>query len=243
MFYGILTLVMQSKKNILIVDDDHAITEALQSLFTRAGYEISLARSGWEALAKLEHKPDLIILDLMLPGLDGYEVCRQIREAERYFPILMLTAKDEVSDKVKGLELGADAYLVKPFEPSELVAQVRALFRTVETKSPSGAERPITCGPIELWEGQHRVIIAGTEIELTPKEFELLSFLLRHKGQVIGRETLLREIWGYAFEGDSRTVDVHIQRLRSKIESDPVAPRFIQTVRGFGYRLVAPDEF
>jgi DNA-binding response OmpR family regulator len=224
------------------VDDDDAITEALQSLFMRAGYEVSLARSGWEALAQLEHKPDLIVLDLMLPGLNGYEVCRQIRLAERYFPILMLTAKDEISDKVKGLELGADAYLIKPFEPGELLAQVRALFRTIEAKSEGGAERPLTCGPIELWARQHRLKIAGTEAELTPKEFELLAYLMRHAGQVIGRETLLREIWGYAFEGDSRTLDVHIQRLRSKVETDPATPRFIQTVRGFGYRLVASNE-
>ncbi|MDW8325345.1 MAG: response regulator transcription factor [Anaerolineales bacterium] len=236
---------MQPKKHILVVDDDYAVTQALRSLFVRSGYEISLAHSGWEALARLEHKPDLIILDLMLPGLDGYEVCRQIRSRKSYIPILMLTAKDEVSDKIKGLELGADAYLVKPFEPRELAAQVQALFRMVEmagAKSDAGAERPLTCGPIELWPEQHRVRVAGVDVELTPKEFELLHFLLRHPGQVLGRETLLREVWGHTFEGDSRTVDVHIQRLRSKIESDPAAPQLIQTVRGFGYRLAAPDD-
>ncbi len=237
---------MQPRKRILVVDDDRAVTRALQSLFTRNGYEISLAHSGWEALACLEQQPDLIILDLMLPGLDGYEVCRQIRSGKSYIPILMLTAKDEVSDKVKGLELGADAYLVKPFEPGELAAQVKALFRLTEmtkNKSDAEAERPLTCGPLELWPGEHRVRVAGVEIELTPKEFELLLFLLRHPGQVLGRETLLREIWGHTFEGDSRTVDVHIQRLRAKVETEPAAPQLILTVRGFGYRLVAPDDF
>lgn len=233
---------MRAKKHILVIDDDRAIIEALQELLIRAGYELSIARSGWEAITNLRIQPDLIILDLMLPGLDGYEVCRRIRQSKRYFPILMLTARDEISDRVKGLDLGADIYLAKPFEPNELLAQVRALFRTVEGKTGSGAERPLTCGPIELWEGQHRVKIAGNEVDLTPKEFELLLYLLRHKGQVLGRETLLREVWGYDFTGDSRTVDVHIQRLRSKIEPDIVIPQHIETIRGFGYRLVDPDE-
>lgn len=236
---------MQPKKHILVVDDDYAVTQALQALFVRSGYEISLAHSGWEALAQLEREPGLIILDLMLPGLDGYEVCRRVRSAKNYIPILMLTAKDEVSDRVKGLELGADAYLVKPFEPRELAAQVQALLRMVEmtgVKSGAEAEQPLTCGPIELWPAQHRVRVARVDVELTPKEFELLQFLLRHRGQVLGRETLLRGVWGHTFEGDSRTVDVHIQRLRSKIETDPAAPQLIQTVRGFGYRLNVPDD-
>jgi DNA-binding response OmpR family regulator len=154
----------------------------------------------------------------------------------------MLTARDTSLDKVTGLELGADAYLTKPFEPGELLAQVRALFRLLaKGGQEQDEERPLLCGPLTLWMEQHRVELDGQEIDLTPTEFALLVLFMRRPGTVFGRETLLREVWGYDFLGDSRTVDVHIQRLRAKIEADNSQPRLLHTVRGFGYRLVAAD--
>lgn len=227
-------------KQILVVDDEPAITSALATLLKQAGYEVTMAHSGSEALALLPSQPDLVILDIMMPGMDGYEVCRKIRQSLSYLPILMLTAKDELRDKVFGLELGADAYLTKPFAPDELLAQIRALFRTVEQSTRPGDDPLLACGLLKLWGEQHRVEVAGVEVELTPKEFELLRLFMRQPGRVFGRETLLRQVWGYDFTGDTRTVDVHIQRLRAKIETDPAQPQRICTVRGFGYRLVCP---
>lgn len=227
-------------KHILIVDDDPAITNALSLLFERAGYRVTVANSGEEALSFLKPMPDLIALDILLPGMDGYTVCRKIREMPDHAPILMLTARDESGDKVLGLELGADVYLTKPFQPAELLAQVRALFRLIEQQTTFLEERPLTCGALQFWQGQHRVELDAIEIQLTPIEFELLKFFMHKPGHVFGRETLLREIWGYDFAGDSRTVDVHVQRLRAKIDNRPGRPHLLQTVRGFGYRLVGP---
>lgn len=233
---------MSKPKHILLVDDEKAITSALSVLFQQTGYRVTVAGTGHEALAKLSTEPDLVVLDIMLPDIDGFEVCRRIRQMAVYIPILMLTARDTSLDKVTGLELGADAYLTKPFTPGELLAQVRALFRLIRQKSAlPEAERPLVCGPLKLWQDQHRVELAGKEIELTPKEFALLHLFMRRPGYVYGRETLLREVWGYEFLGDSRTVDVHIQRLRAKIEEDTSNPQLLHTVRGFGYRLVAAE--
>ena len=230
---------MKTMKRILLVDDEQAITSALSVLFERAGYEVLVADNGRSALERLADNPDLVVLDIMMPEMDGFEVCRRIRERPSYIPILMLTAKDTSMDKVLGLELGADAYLTKPFEPGELLAQVRALFRLLaQSGKEMDVERPLLCGPLTLWSDQHRVELNGVEIELTPKEFALLHLFMRRLGTVFGRETLLREVWGYEFLGDSRTVDVHIQRLRAKIEADSSDPQLLQTVRGFGYRLV-----
>jgi DNA-binding response OmpR family regulator len=181
----------------------------------------------------------------MLPDMDGYEVCRRIRQSPEYVPILMLTARDEPLDKLLGLELGADLYLTKPFEPRELLAHIKAIFRLLERRSEglrSNEEMPLICGPLTMWDVQHRVELAGRAVDLTPKEYELLRLLMRHLGRTFGRETLLRQVWGYEFAGDSRTVDVHIQRLRAKIETDPSQPRLLHTVRGFGYRLATPAE-
>lgn len=227
-------------KRILLVDDETKITGALMMLFERAGYEVMVAYTGHEALAKLTTLPDLMVLDVMLPDIDGYAVCQQVRQDSAvYLPILMLTAKDTLPDKVTGLELGADAYLTKPFEPSELLAQVRALLRLAGQRQEGQAvERPLSCGPLTLWPTQHRVCLVGTELDLTPTEFALLHLFMRRPGYVFGRETLLREVWGYDFLGDSRTVDVHIQRLRAKIEPEESSPKLLLTVRGFGYRLV-----
>lgn len=231
-----------SGKRILLVDDEQAITSALTVLFERSGYETLVAHNGQQALARLADRPDLIVLDIMLPDVDGFEVCRQVRQHPTYIPILMLTARDTSLDKVTGLELGADAYLTKPFAPGELLAQVRALFRLIEQKETTAeTERPLLCGPLQLWPAQHRVEKAGQPLALTPKEFALLHLFMRRPGYVFGRETLLREVWGYEYLGDSRTVDVHIQRLRAKIEADSSRPELLHTVRGFGYRLVAGE--
>lgn len=223
--------------HILIVDDDRSIREALALLFKRAGYEIDVASSGAEALQKLKSEPDLLVLDIMMPDVSGYEVCRQIRSQSSSIPILMLTARDQTQDKVLGLDLGADAYLGKPFETAELLAQIRALLR--RSKGDDFVDQThLKCGDIQLCENTHHVTLKGTEIELTPKEYELLRVLIRRPGVVFGRETLLREVWGYEYSGDTRTVDVHVQRLRAKIEEDPSQPLRLCTVRGFGYRLV-----
>ncbi len=233
---------MGDTRTILVVDDEAAITSALRVLFEQGGYQVLVARSGAEALALLNTRPDLIVLDIMMPGLDGYEVARRVRGREEYVPIVMLTARDQSWEKVAGLERGADAYLTKPFAPGELLAQVRALLRLVESREGPGAEQPLTCGPLQLWPAQRRVTVQGAAVELTPKEYELLAYLIQHAGQAIGRETLLRQVWGYDEPVDSRTIDTHIRRLRAKIESGLAGPPLLETVRGFGYRLVGGDE-
>src|SRR5688500_16111634 len=234
------------RRRILVVDDEEAIVEGLCRLLRQDGYEPLVARTGAEALARVgELDPALVLLDVMLPDVDGYEVCRRVRQLPGYTPILMLTARGELVDKPVGLGVGADAYMAKPFEPRELLAQVRAILRLADQRAAvrrGEPAPPLRHGPLLFWEEQHRVEVEGAERELTPKEFELLRLFLRHPGQVFGRETLLREVWGYDFLGDSRTVDVHVQRLRARIEPDPEAPRLIKTVRGFGYRLALQGE-
>ena len=240
-----------SPKRILIVDDEPAITRALAALLRQAGFVATAAHSGREALAQFSaaHSSppvDLLVLDIMMPELDGYAVCRLVREQSGYIPIIMLTAKDAPGDRAAGLELGADAYLTKPFEPGELLAQVRALFRLIEqqeaARGSAAGGRLLLCGPLRLWEEQHRVELAGLPLELTPTEYDLLRHFMRRPGQVIGRETLLREVWGYDTDVDSRTVDVHVQRLRAKIEPDTAHPQLLRTIRGFGYCLAAGNE-
>lgn len=235
-------------KQILVVDDEKVITSALAVLLRSAGYEVIVVHSGEEAIKQSSVKnPDLILLDIMMPGLDGYEVCRHVRQQEEYTPILMLTAKDELWEKVTGLEWGADVYMTKPFEPGELLAQAKALLRLAEQtrlhleKDSFNNDRPFICGPLLLYPQQHRIRLNHKEIELAPKEFELLHFFMQHPGRVFGRQTLLRQVWGYDYPDDSRTVDTHIQRLRAKIETDAAQPHLLQTVRGFGYRLVPPE--
>jgi DNA-binding response OmpR family regulator len=224
---------------VLIVDDEPTITSALAYAFAQEGYRTILAHSGQEALDRLSSKPDLVVLDIMLPDVDGYQVCRHIRAQAHYTPVLMLTAKDTLPEKVRGLDLGADAYLTKPYQPQELLAQVRALLRFAH-----GQERTkLLCGKLELDLTDRSLRRDGREIPMTPTEFELLSLLLRRQGQAVGRETLLRHIWQYeAEEVGSRTVDSHILRLRAKIEDNPKEPEILLTVRGFGYRLVCPGE-
>lgn len=232
-------------KTILVVDDEWTIASALVVLLEEAGYAVEAVKTGEEAIQRLSHqKPDLMILDVMMPGLDGYEVSRQVRQEAKYIPILMLTAKDALWEKVTGLELGADVYMTKPFESGELLSQVKALLRLADRMASTGdegdgeGERPLTSASLTLFPQQRRVFLNDEELNLTPKEFELLYFLMQHPGQAFGRKTLLRQVWGYDFPDDSRTVDTHIQRLRTKIETNPAQPQRLQTVRGFGYRFI-----
>ncbi|NOK61571.1 MAG: response regulator transcription factor [Chloroflexi bacterium AL-W] len=224
---------------ILVVDDDPAVLHGVATLLEQAGYETRQATTGVMALEKLVEQPhpSLVVLDVMLPGFDGYTVCRRIRAMSSYIPVLMLSARDEVIDKVTGLELGADEYVTKPFEPRELLARIRAMLRFAEQSisSQHTEEQPLTYGALTLWRTQHRVEIHGESVDLTPKEWALLELLMEHPGQVFGRETLLRRIWDEDFYGEPRTVDVHIQRLRAKLGAETASG--IETVRGFGYRL------
>lgn len=231
---------------ILVVDDDASIRVGLQQMLVQADYTVYSAATGKEALDLLGNSLDLIILDLTLPDVDGLVVCQRVRQLPYYVPLMMLTARDEVSDKVTGLDLGADEYLTKPFEPRELLSRVRAMLRFAELRQGSlgvnEAEKPLVLGSLQLWLKSHRVALNGQFIELTTTEWSLLELFATHPGQVFGRETLLNRVWGVDYYGDSRTVDTHIQRLRTKLEIDPAKPRFIQTVRGFGYRFATESE-
>jgi len=226
---------------ILIVEDDRTLLEALKYRMSKEGYTVCTALDGVQALevARAE-KPDLIILDIMLPNLDGLEVCRILRKKGMNVPILMLTAKAEEIDRVVGLELGADDYITKPFSIRELLARIRAALRRVEMMQREASEQPpqrLTFGDLEIDLSRHQVSLSGSVANLSPKEFELLTFLARNRGRAISRDTILEKIWGYDFEGDTRTVDVHIRWLREKLEPDPASPRRILTVRGIGYKF------
>jgi len=226
---------------ILIVDDEPTLLDTLRYNLVREGYEVITAADGEKALERArESDPDLIVLDIMLPKMDGFAVCRQLRR-ETNAPILMLTARDEEVDKVVGLELGADDYVTKPFGLRELIARLRALLRRARPAEEEAAEErakpALRFGDLEIDEGARRVRLRGNEVALKPKEFDLLVFLSRHRGQALSRDTLLERVWGYEFFGDTRTVDVHVRWLREKIEEDPSQPRRIQTVRGLGYKF------
>ena len=225
--------------HILIVEDDRDIAELLQRYLTRAGHVTDALGDGGEALTFVRTRvPDLIILDLMLPGVDGLEVCRALRRTPetRALPIIMLTARTEESDRIVGLELGADDYVTKPFSPSELVARVGALLRRAQRWAESG-NAVLAYGPIELDRERHLVTAGGAPVRLTAKEFLLLEYLMQHRGRVLSRDLLLTDVWGYRYTGGTRTVDVHVRRLREKI---PVLGAAIETVKQFGYRLVDP---
>jgi len=229
-------------QSILVIDDDQAILQGIALLLRQAGYTVQCAADSPQAHAQLAGPtlPSLIILDVVLPGPSGLDVCQGIRRLPAYVPVLMLSARDDVVDKVLGLEFGADEYMTKPFEPRELVARVRALLRLTERLgTPSTDDSPLVHGAIVMWPTAHRLEIAGLSVNLPPKEWVLLELFLRHPTTVFGRETLLCQVWGYEFNGDSRTVDVHIQRLRARLH-EVLGGSIIETVRGFGYRLVAP---
>ncbi len=222
--------------HILVVDDEPHIVELVRYNLTQEGFHVSVAYDGQEALEQARARaPDLIILDLMLPYVDGLEVCRQLRR-ETAVPILVLTAKDSEHDRILGLDLGADDYVTKPFSPRELVARVRAILRRAgRDRGPEDA--PLSSGGLVLDPRTHEVRLHGRPVELTAKEFELLRVLMSHPNRVFTRDFLLERIWGYEYVGGTRTVDMHISRLREKIEDDPAAPTFIVTIRGVGYKF------
>ena len=217
---------------VLVVDDDAALAEMLTIVLRNEGFEPSVCNVGSQALAAFrEHRPDLVLLDLMLPGMDGIDVCKAIR-AESGVPIVMLTAKNDTVDIVVGLESGADDYVVKPFKPKELVARIRARVRKLADDTPE----IITIGDLTIDVAGHTVRRDGEAISLTPLEFDLLLCLARRPWQVFSREVLLEQVWGYRHAADTRLVNVHVQRLRSKIEHDPEHPDVVVTVRGVGYK-------
>lgn len=232
-------------KRVLVVDDEQSIVTLLQYNLEQAGFEVITAMDGEEGRdLALSEQPDLMILDLMLPKLDGIEVCKQLRQQRLQTPILMLTAKDEEFDKVLGLELGADDYMTKPFSPREMIARVKAILRRTEGQNrvehALENEEHIEISNLKIYPEQYEVYFKEELLELTPKEFELLLYLVKNKGRVLTRDQLLSAVWNYDFAGDTRIVDVHISHLREKIEDDTKKPNYIKTVRGLGYKLEEP---
>jgi len=224
---------MSSK--VLVVDDEDHIVELARIYLTRAGYEVEGVGDGSEALARFTQlKPDLVVLDIMLPGADGLEICKEIRKQSQV-PIIMLTARDEVTDKVVGLEVGADDYLTKPFHPQELVARAKALLRRARVEPD--APKLIRAGKLEVDLERHEVRYEQAKVQLRPKEFDLVALLARHPGRVFQRSELLDLVWGYDFPGYTRTVDVHVQQVREKLATAGVTDPSIETVWGVGYRL------
>jgi len=223
---------------ILVVEDETSFSEALSYLLSREGFDVSVADSGTRAIEEFDrHGADLILLDLMLPGLSGTEVCRQIRSKSNV-PIIMLTAKDAEVDKVVGLELGADDYVTKPYSTPELVARIKAVLRRVsDSNDQQSSDSTLTAGPVRMDVERHIVTVNGSTQSLPLKEFELLEYLIRNSGRVLTRSQLIDRVWGSDYFGDTKTLDVHVKRLRAKIEADPANPVFIQTVRGLGYKF------
>ncbi len=235
-----------SRATILVIEDDPDIADLLGIHLSDLGYALDRAVDGKTGLDKALHGDyALVILDLMLPELDGLEVCKRIRSQDRYLPILMLTAKAEELDKVLGLELGADDYLTKPFSIRELIARVKALFRRIEIDQENlqrDAMQPLRYGDLTVEPEKRKVTLRDQTIELTAKEFDLLMLFAQHPGRAYSRQELLDLVWGYQYAGYSHTVNTHINRLRNKIEDDPSAPRYIKTVWGMGYRFAEPEE-
>jgi two-component system, OmpR family, response regulator RegX3 len=223
---------------ILIVEDEAPLADTIRYNLEREGYRVSVAEDGRRALQRFEaESPALVILDLMLPELSGLDVCRQIRQRSQV-PIVMVTAKDSEADKVTGLELGADDYVTKPFSIRELVSRVRAHLRRAGMHQAGIADELLAAGPIEMDVSRHEVRVGGALVDFTPKEFDLLETLLRRRGRLLTREFLISEIWGADYFGDTKTLDVHVKRLRQKVEEDPHQPAHLMTVRGLGYRFV-----
>lgn len=235
-------------QKLLVVEDEISISTLLQFNLEQAGFQVVTAMDGKNGLEKAESEiPDLIILDLMLPEMDGLEVCKELRSKKLNIPILMLTAKDDEFDKVLGLELGADDYMTKPFSPREVVARVKAILRrTVAAGSDTEKNKKdevehLQIGEVDIYPENYEAYFKEKALELTPKEFELLVYLARHKGRVLSREQLLSAVWNYDFVGDTRIVDVHISHLREKIETNTRKPIYIKTIRGLGYKLEEPQ--
>jgi two-component system, OmpR family, alkaline phosphatase synthesis response regulator PhoP len=225
--------------DILVAEDDRDIADLIAHYFSRAGWRAHITVSGDEALASARRSPaDLVILDVMLPGLSGLEVCRALRadKSTAGIPIIILTARAEESDRIIGLEIGADDYISKPFSPNELVARVRALMRRSKRSEPTGST--LAFGPLVMDLGRHTVLDDGREVKLTAKEFMLLQYLLQHRGRVLSRDLLLGDVWGYRYTGGTRTVDVHVRRLREKL---PFLVDALVTVKQFGYKLAEEE--
>lgn len=227
---------------ILIVEDETLISDSLKYSLAREGFDVLVAHDGAAGFELAQSEPvDLILLDIMLPKMDGREVCRRLREKGVTMPIIMLTARDSEMDRVTGLEIGADDYVVKPFSFAELLARIRAALRRVAYDQPAQSQR-VVVGDLSLNAEQMRISKRGTPLELTPKEYDLLVYLMRNAGSVLPRQDLLDTVWGEAWFGDTRTLDVHIRRLRRKIEDNPNEPHYIQTVRGVGYRFIDSND-
>jgi DNA-binding response OmpR family regulator len=230
---------------VLVVDDDPTVSEVVAGYLTRAGFTVDRAADGPAALAGAAAvRPDLVVLDLMLPGIDGLEVCRRIRAEHGEVPVVMLTARGDEDDRILGLEIGADDYVTKPFSPRELVLRVESVLRRAGVRraaANAGGGALLRSGALALDPAARRVTRDGIELTLTIREFDLLAFFLRHPGRVVGREELMRRVWGWEF-GDLSTVTVHVRRLREKIEDDPARPRLISTVWGVGYRFDPPGD-
>ena len=220
---------------MLVVEDEESYADALSYMLRKEGYDVSLAATGPDALAEFDRNgADIVLLDLMLPGLPGTEVCRQIRQTSSV-PVIMVSAKDDEVDKVVGLELGADDYVTKPYSPRELVARIRAVLR--RGTEPDLSPATLEAGPVRMDVERHVVTVGGEEQRLPLKEFELLEMFLRNPGRVLTRGQLIDRVWGSDYVGDTKTLDVHVKRLRTKIEPDPANPRYLITVRGLGYKL------
>ena len=235
----------QPNQPILLVEDNQDLLNLVNINLEDQGYQVHTATDGQQALELYKEKsPALIILDIMLPKVDGLEVCKQIRKEDRLIPILMLTAKAEEVDKVLGLELGADDYMTKPFSIRELLARVKAMFRRMEANQSANEDLPeiLRHKDLELFPNLRKVVLDGETLELTSKEYDLLMLFFSNPGKAYSREELLNEVWGYTYDGYSHTVNSHINRLRSKIENDPSEPEYVKTVWGVGYRFAEKEE-
>jgi two-component system, OmpR family, response regulator RegX3 len=228
------------KRTILLVEDEVSITEPLAEALRNEGFEAQVAGTVAEALELARRDPDLVLLDLMLPDGSGFDVCRELRKRSQV-PIIMLTARGEEADRVVGLELGADDYVVKPFSAREVVARIRAVLRRADAPEPAG-EATLEVGDLRLDPAKHEVTHRGAILELSRKEFELLRLLMRNAGSVVTRERLIDEVWDPNWFGSTKTLDVHVSGLRRKLGDDPAAPRYLHTVRGVGFRFSSPDE-
>ncbi|MER7439474.1 MULTISPECIES: response regulator transcription factor [Micromonospora] len=222
---------------VLVVEDEESFSDALSYMLRKEGFEVSVAATGPSALTEFDRTgADIVLLDLMLPEMSGTEVCRQLRQRS-HVPIIMVTARDSEIDKVVGLEIGADDYVTKPYSPRELVARIRAVLRRQTPEAAESGTPTLAAGPVRMDIERHVVTVDGGAVQLPLKEFELLELLLRNAGRVLTRGQLIDRVWGADYVGDTKTLDVHVKRLRSKVEPEPSAPRYIVTVRGLGYKF------
>jgi two-component system response regulator RegX3 len=231
------------RRRVLLVEDERSISGPLADALEREGFDATVAATAAEALERARQvEPDLVLLDLMLPDGSGFDVCRELR-SERDVPIVMLTARGDEADRIVGLELGADDYVVKPFSAREVIARVRAVLRRTSASPPDQAARPIEIGDLQLDPGRRSVALDGSELELSRKEFELLHRLMRDAGSVVTREQLIEDVWDMNWFGSTKTLDVHVSSLRRKLDDDPAEPRYLHTVRGVGFRFAAASDF